>query len=56
VDFDNKEQIADLNTGDGLLFMGRILKHYRKGPLAEGANLNQVFLHYVNEKFSGSLN
>jgi hypothetical protein len=51
-----KEVSADLEQGDGFLFMGRILAHWRKGKLPEGHWLNQVFLHYVNQDFSKSLN
>lgn len=47
---------ADLKLGDALLFMGRTLLHFRRGPLREGAKVHQVFLHYVQEDFEGPLN
>lgn len=46
---------ADLYAGDALLFMGRHLIHFRRGSLPEGRWANQVFLHYVQEDFVGSL-
>jgi len=54
---EEKDQIwADLYEGDGLLFMGRHMIHFRKGMLL-GKNrwLNQVFLHYVQEGFTKTL-
>lgn len=56
IDFNNQEQVANLDTGDSLIFMGRILKHYRLGVLKKDQELNQIFMHYVNDKFTGSLN
>lgn len=55
-DHHGKEVTAELMPGDGFLFMGRVLVHYRKGALPEGRWVNQIFLHYVNEKFDKSLN
>ncbi len=40
--------------GDGLLYRGRELPHYR-GSLAEGHTSTSIFFHYVAENFSGSL-
>ncbi len=40
--------------GDGLLYRGRELPHYR-GTLAEGNSSTSIFFHYVPEAFSGSL-
>jgi len=40
--------------GDGLLYRGRDLPHYR-GTLAEGNSSTSIFFHYVAEDFSGSL-
>eukprot|EP01125_Pyxidicula_operculata_P016835 TRINITY_DN5832_c0_g1_i1.p1 TRINITY_DN5832_c0_g1~~TRINITY_DN5832_c0_g1_i1.p1 ORF type:complete len:514 (+),score=70.23 TRINITY_DN5832_c0_g1_i1:81-1544(+) len=42
---------AHLYAGDGLMFMGRHLIHFRRGLLGEGRWLNQVFLHHVNHDF-----
>jgi hypothetical protein len=55
---DNESQIADadLYAGDALLFMGRHLIHFRRGELPEGEWTNQVFMHFVQEDFSGGLN
>jgi len=55
---ENEEQIAtaDLYAGDALLFMGRHLIHFRRGLLPEGEWVNQVFMHFVQEDFSGGLN
>jgi len=57
ITFPKEEDIVDvtLRDGDGLLFMGRHLPHFRRGELKEGNKLNQVFLHYVREEFTGSL-
>jgi len=54
---EEKDQIwVDLMAGDGLLFMGRHMIHFRKGFLiGKDRFLNQIFLHYVQEYFSGSL-
>jgi len=54
---DEKDQIwVELMAGDGLLFMGRHMIHFRKGLLiGEDRWLNQVFLHYVQEDFQGTL-
>jgi hypothetical protein len=54
---DEKDEIlADLYEGDGLLFMGRHLIHYRKGIfMGEDRWLDQVFLHFVQEDFTGLL-
>jgi len=47
---------ADLYEGDGLLFMGRHMIHFRKGMLlGEKRWLNQVFLHFVQDHFTGTL-
>jgi hypothetical protein len=47
---------VDLLAGDGLLFMGRHMVHFRKGLLlGKDRFLNQIFLHYVQEYFNGSL-
>jgi hypothetical protein len=46
---------ADLLSGDGFLFMGRHLVHFRRGALPEGHWTNQVFLHFVQEDFTGEL-
>ncbi len=40
--------------GDGLLYRGRELAHYRD-PLPQGNTSTSVFFHYVREDFSGSL-
>jgi hypothetical protein len=40
--------------GDGLLFRGRELPHWR-GPLAPGHSSTSIFFHYVKENFTGSL-
>jgi hypothetical protein len=40
--------------GDGLLYRGRELPHYR-ATLADGNTSTSVFFHYVAESFSGSL-
>jgi len=40
--------------GDGLLYRGRELPHYR-GTLAESNSSTSIFFHYVRETFSGSL-
>lgn len=55
---DNEEQIADadLYAGDALLFMGRHLIHFRRGVLPEGEWTNQMFMHFVQEGFTGTLN
>lgn len=46
---------ADLYAGDGLLFMGRHLVHFRRGALPKGQWTNQSFLHYVQEIFNRGL-
>jgi len=54
---EEKDQIwVELLAGDGLLFMGRHMIHFRKGYLI-GADrwLNQIFFHYVQEDFPGTL-
>jgi hypothetical protein len=43
-----------LKPGDGVLFNGRKLPHYR-GPLEEGRTSSSLFLHYVPEAFTGTL-
>lgn len=55
---DREEQLADadLYAGDGLLFMGRHLIHFRRGDLPEGEWTNQLFMHFVQEGFTGGLN
>ena len=40
--------------GDGLLYRGRELPHYRK-TLAEGNTSTSIFFHYVAEDFDGAL-
>lgn len=45
---------ALLGTGDGLIFKGRELPHYRH-RLSEGRHSSSVFFHYVPEAFTGSL-
>jgi tetratricopeptide (TPR) repeat protein len=53
---DEKDTVnADLYSGDGFLFMGRHLVHFRRGALPEGHWTNQVFLHFVQEDFKGEL-
>ena len=47
---------ADLLAGDGLLFMGRHLVHFRRGALKQGGRTLQVFMHYVQENFNRTLN
>lgn len=50
-----EEQIVDalLNPGDALLFMGRHLVHFRRTTLEEGRFLDQLFLHHVQDSFTG---
>jgi len=45
---------ADLSLGDGLLYRGCELVHYRN-PLPEGHHSSSIFLHYVREDFAGDL-
>jgi tetratricopeptide (TPR) repeat protein len=54
---EEKDQIwVELLAGDGLLFMGRHMIHFRKGLLlGEDRWLNQIFFHYVQEGFTGTL-
>ncbi len=40
--------------GDGLLYRGRALPHYR-GILAEGHTSTSIFFHYVSQNFRGAL-
>ena len=40
--------------GDGLLYRGRELTHYR-GTLAEGHTSTSIFFHYVSQHFRGTL-
>ncbi len=40
--------------GDGLLYRGRELPHFRR-PLPEGASSMSLFLHYVPKRYRGSL-
>lgn len=40
--------------GDGLVYRGRALPHYRK-TLAQGNTSTSLFLHYVSEDYAGSL-
>lgn len=47
---------ADLYAGDALLFMGRHLIHFRRGELPAGEWTNQLFMHFVQEGFTGGLN
>eukprot|EP01125_Pyxidicula_operculata_P006666 TRINITY_DN2296_c0_g1_i2.p1 TRINITY_DN2296_c0_g1~~TRINITY_DN2296_c0_g1_i2.p1 ORF type:complete len:363 (-),score=87.65 TRINITY_DN2296_c0_g1_i2:134-1222(-) len=49
------QQWAHLYAGDGLLFMGRHLVHFREGTLDEGRWVHQSFLHYVPNDFAGTL-
>ena len=42
------------SIGDGLLYRGRELPHYRK-TLAQGNTSTSLFLHYVAEDFDGGL-
>lgn len=46
---------ADLYAGDGLIFMGRQLIHFRRGDLPNDQWTNQIFLHYVEEDFADEL-
>jgi hypothetical protein len=43
-----------LAMGDGLLYRGRALTHYRE-TLTDGDLATSVFLHYVDADFRGSL-
>lgn len=54
----NESQIADadLYAGDAVLFMGRHLIHFRRGELPQGEWTNQLFMHFVQEGFTGGLN
>ena len=45
---------ADLGLGDGLLYRGCELVHYRN-PLPEGHHSSSIFFHYVREDFDGDL-
>jgi hypothetical protein len=40
--------------GDGLMYRGRQLPHYR-GPLAAGCTSTSIFFHYVRQSFTGKL-
>jgi hypothetical protein len=40
--------------GDGLMYRGRQLPHYR-GPLAAACTSTSIFFHYVRESFKGKL-
>jgi hypothetical protein len=40
--------------GDGLLYRGRALPHYRR-TLAEGNTSTSIFFHYVSADFDGPL-
>ena len=42
------------SIGDGLLFKGRELPHYRH-KLEEGSSSTSIFFHYVDADFQGSL-
>lgn len=57
VQTDQESEIAnaDLYAGDALLFMGRHLIHFRRGQLPPGEWTNQIFMHYVQEGFTGKL-
>jgi hypothetical protein len=46
---------ALLGAGDGLIFKGRELPHYRH-RLDQGRTSSSVFFHYVPEAFTGKLN
>jgi hypothetical protein len=46
---------ARLGAGDGLIFKGRELPHYRH-RLDQGRTSSSVFFHYVPEAFTGKLN
>jgi len=50
---DDETVDALLNPGDALLFMGRHLVHFRKGELGENRWLDQLFLHHVQDSFTG---
>jgi alkylated DNA repair dioxygenase AlkB len=55
-DLANGETIeALLGAGDGLIFKGRELPHYRH-ELPEGRTSSSIFFHYVPVGFTGSLN
>ena len=58
VQTNNEKDIAnaDLYAGDALLFMGRHLIHFRRGLLPEGEWTSQIFMHFVQDNFSGALN
>lgn len=51
----NVVESAILSRGDGLLFMGRHLIHFREGKLTKGHWLRQAFLHYVRDDFDKEL-
>eukprot|EP01125_Pyxidicula_operculata_P003018 TRINITY_DN1310_c0_g1_i3.p1 TRINITY_DN1310_c0_g1~~TRINITY_DN1310_c0_g1_i3.p1 ORF type:complete len:555 (-),score=108.29 TRINITY_DN1310_c0_g1_i3:152-1597(-) len=49
-----EQRWAHLYPGDALLFMGRHLNHFREDALhGEDRWVNQVFLHYANDKYNG---
>lgn len=51
----DRQRWANLLAGDVLVFMGRRHNHFREGKLGPGRWLNQVFMHYVPERFDKSL-
>lgn len=57
IEYPPEDEIVDaaLYAGDGLLFMGRHLVHFRRGILQPGKWVHQVFLHFVQEDFKGDV-
>lgn len=54
-DRQGRTQWARLAPGDGLLFKGRELSHFRE-PLSAGRSSTSAFLHFVPADFTGHLN
>src|SRR5205085_12676542 len=52
---DELKRAVHLANGDGLLYKGRELVHYRNA-LPDGNRSTSLFFHYVSESFSGTLN
>jgi hypothetical protein len=50
-----KSQKIQLKSGDGLIYKGCELVHYRY-PLAKGHTSTSLFFHYVSNDFAGELN
>jgi len=50
-----EDQVADavLYPGDGLIFMGRHLVHFRKDEFPLDHELDQIFFHHVREEWDG---